>query len=66
MSKTFHDDDGATPEEHELLHLYGFHEVRGLEGVWQRGRADVDAPVEPEGPYTLEEALEIVKREREE
>ncbi len=57
------DDKERTPEEYELLHLYGFHEVEGLEGVWQRGRAGVDVPVDVE-MYSLEEALELIREER--
>ncbi len=53
-----------TREEVDLLHLYGFHEVKGLEGVWQRGRADENLPMDPEGPYTTEEALELIKKRR--
>jgi hypothetical protein len=50
-------------EEYQLLHLYGFHEVKGLEGVWQRGRAGVDVSVGPK-MYSIEEALELIKEER--
>ena len=55
--------DEPTRKEVELLHLYGFHEVSGLVGVWQRGRAGVDVPLDPKF-YTTKEALELIERER--
>ncbi len=57
--------DERTPEEYELLYLHGFHEVKGLPGVWQRGRAGTGVSVDPEGPYTAEEALEKIRKLRE-
>ena len=52
-----------SPEEYQLLHLYGFHAVKGQEGVWQRGRAGVDVSVDPT-MYSIDEALESIKVER--
>jgi hypothetical protein len=58
------DDKERSSGEYDLLYLYGFHEVKGLEGAWQRGRAGVDVPVGAK-IYSLEEALEeLVKEER--
>jgi hypothetical protein len=37
--------------------------VKGLEGVWQRGRAGVDVSVDPT-MYGIDEALELIKEER--
>jgi hypothetical protein len=37
--------------------------VKGLEGVWQRGRAGVDVSVNPK-MYSIDEALELIKEER--
>jgi hypothetical protein len=51
------------PEEYELLYLYGFHEVKGLEGVWQRGRAGVDVPIDAK-MYSFAEALKLINEER--
>jgi hypothetical protein len=56
-------EEERTPEEYQLLHLYGFHQVKGLEGVWQRGRVGVDVPVDPK-MYSIDEALELIKEER--
>jgi hypothetical protein len=58
-------EEKRAPEEYELLYLYGFHEVKGLEGVWQRGRAGVDVSVDPK-MYSSDEALELIKEERSE
>ncbi len=55
--------EGPTREEVELLHLYGFQEVSGLVGAWQRGRTGVDVPLDPKF-YTTKEALELIERER--
>jgi hypothetical protein len=52
-----------TPEEYQLRHLYGFHEVKGLEGVWQRGRVGVDVALEPK-VYSAREALEWIRQHR--
>jgi hypothetical protein len=49
-------------EEYDLLYLYGFHEVEGLEGVWQRGRVGVDVSVDPK-MYSIDEALELIREE---
>jgi hypothetical protein len=56
-------EEERSPEEYQLLHLYGFHEVKGLEGVWQRGRAGVDVSDDPK-MYSIDEALELIKEER--
>jgi hypothetical protein len=50
-------------EEYQLLHFYGFHEVKDLEDVCQRGRAGVDVSVDPK-MYSIDEALELIKAER--
>ncbi len=55
--------DEPTREEVDLLHRYGFHEVSGLVGVWQRRRTGVDVPVDPK-VYTTKEALESIELER--
>ena len=57
--------DMTEREENQLLHFYGFHEVKGLEDVWQRGRAGVDVPVDAE-MYSRDEALELIKEIRRE
>jgi hypothetical protein len=59
------DEQKRTREEYAVLHLYGFHEVKGLEGMWQRGRAGVDVPVDPK-VFSTEEALKIIRDEQEE
>jgi hypothetical protein len=46
------------PEE-QLLLSHGFHRVRGLDDVWQLGRAGVGA--KDAKPYTREEALALIK-----
>jgi hypothetical protein len=54
----------VTAEEYRLLALHGFHETKGMDGVWQRGRVhgDVDMTM----MYSLREALAIARREEEE
>ena len=52
-----------SPEEYQLLHLYGFHEVKGLEGVWQRGRVGTGVSIDPK-VYGIDEALELIREER--
>jgi hypothetical protein len=57
------DEEERSRKEYDLLYLYGFHEVDGLPGVWQRGRAGVDVSVDPK-MYSIDEALELIKEER--
>ena len=51
------------PEEYRLLHLYGFHEMNGLEGGWQRGRVGTGVSIDPK-VYGIDEALELIREER--
>ncbi len=46
------------PEE-ELLHTHGFHQVRGLEDVWQLG--SVDHRLKERETYARQEALNLIR-----
>jgi hypothetical protein len=67
VSEAFEGRD-ATAQEAFILHTFGFHEVKGLDGVWQRGKAGSVIAREVKEPemFTVDEALQQIKKERQE
>ena len=58
------EEKNVTAEEYRLLALHGFHEKKGMDGVWQRGRVHGD--VDRTKMYSVHEALELARREEKE